>query len=124
MPKLKWTLHAGLITPQDFVRITSTACAQIFNIYPRKGVIAVGSDADIIVLDPEVEHVISARTHHSAVDTNVYEGRKVRGKVSFKFSGSGREAHMHSPAHTWMMINIWVFHDSVQQRYYPWQWAI
>lgn len=74
-------LDVGLIAPQDFVRITSTACAQIFNIYPRKGVIAPGSDADIVIFDPNVEHVISARTHHSAVDSNIYEGRKVRGKV-------------------------------------------
>lgn len=42
----------GLITPMDFVRITSTAAAQIFNVYPRKGRVAVGSDADIIVFDP------------------------------------------------------------------------
>ena len=66
---------AGLITPSDFVRITSTAAAQIFNIYPRKGRIAAGSDADVIVLDPAVTHTISAATHHSRMDTNVYEGK-------------------------------------------------
>lgn len=65
---------AGLITPSDFVRITSTAAAQIFNTYPRKGRIAAGSDADIILLDPSVSHTISAATHHSRLDTNVYEG--------------------------------------------------
>jgi dihydropyrimidinase len=65
---------AGLITPRDYVRITSTAAAQIYNIYPRKGRIAAGSDADVIVLDPRVKHTISAAKHHSRIDTNVYEG--------------------------------------------------
>jgi hypothetical protein len=65
---------AGLITPSDYVRITSTAAAQIYNIYPRKGRIAAGSDADVILLDPRVNHTISAATHHSRLDTNVYEG--------------------------------------------------
>lgn len=62
------------MTPSDFVRATSTAAAQVFNIYPQKGRIAPGSDADIIILDPHQEHVISAATHHSQMDTNVYEG--------------------------------------------------
>jgi formylmethanofuran dehydrogenase subunit A len=66
--------YTGLITPRDYVRITSTAAAQIYNIYPRKGRIAAGSDADVIVLDPRVNHTISAATHHSRIDTNVYEG--------------------------------------------------
>jgi hypothetical protein len=56
------------------VRITSTAAAQIYNIYPRKGRIAAGSDADVILLDPRANHTISAATHHSRLDTNVYEG--------------------------------------------------
>lgn len=75
-------LLAGLMSPSDFVRVTSTAAAQVYNIYPRKGVIAPGSDADIIVLDHQKEHVISAATHHSAIDTNIYEGQKITGKVS------------------------------------------
>ena len=62
-------------------RLTSTAAAQAFNIYPRKGLLAPGSDADVIILDPGVEHTLSMRTHHSAMDTNIYEGRKVRGSV-------------------------------------------
>ena len=74
-------VNTGLLSASDFVRVTSTAAAQIFNVYPQKGVIAPGSDADIIVFDPRVEHVIGAATHHSAMDTNVYEGRRVRGKV-------------------------------------------
>lgn len=75
-------LPAGLITPSDFVRLVSTAVAQTYNIYPRKGLIAPGSDADIIVFDPDVKHTISASTHHSKMDTNIYEGREVKGKVT------------------------------------------
>lgn len=74
-------VNSGLMTPMDFVRITSTEAAKIFNIYPQKGTIAPGSDADVIIFDPNLEHTISASTHHSNMDTNVYEGRRVRGKV-------------------------------------------
>jgi dihydropyrimidinase len=63
------------------VELVSTEAAKIFGLYPRKGVIQEGSDADIIILDPHAEHVISAATHHSRMDTNIYEGRKVKGKV-------------------------------------------
>jgi dihydropyrimidinase len=74
-------LAAGLMTPSDFVRVTSTAAAQTFGIYPQKGVIAVGSDADVIVFDPAAEHVISAATHHSRIDTNIYDGKAIKGKA-------------------------------------------
>jgi dihydropyrimidinase len=72
---------AGRMSPTDFVRAVSTAAAQIFNIYPQKGIVASGSDADVIIFDPNVEHMISAATHHSRMDTNVYEGKIIRGKV-------------------------------------------
>jgi hypothetical protein len=72
---------AGLITPSAFVGLVSTSVAKTYNAYPRKGLIAPGSDADIIVFDPEVRHTISASTHHSRMDTNIYEGREVKGKV-------------------------------------------
>eukprot|EP00877_Chromochloris_zofingiensis_P011631 jgi/Chrzof1/6721/Cz19g06250.t1 len=74
-------VNSGMMTPSDFVRVTSTAAAQAFNIYPQKGVIAAGSDADVIVFDPEVKHTISAATHHSKMDTNIYEGKYITGKV-------------------------------------------
>ncbi len=55
--------------------------AKIFGLFPRKGTIAVGSDADIIIFDPTVKHTISADTHHMNVDYNPYEGWQVQGKT-------------------------------------------
>ncbi|GLI68276.1 hypothetical protein VaNZ11_012634 [Volvox africanus] len=72
---------SGLSTPSDFVRMTSTAAAQIYNIYPRKGRVAAGSDADVILLDPRVTHTLGVGSHHSRMDTNVYEGKQIQGKV-------------------------------------------
>jgi dihydropyrimidinase len=67
------------ITVNRFVELTSTAAAKIFGLFPKKGTIAVGSDADIVVFDPNREQIISAKTHHMHVDYSAYEGRKVRG---------------------------------------------
>ena len=67
--------HIGL----RFVEIVATAPAKMFGLYPRKGTIAPGSDADVVVFDPRVEREISAKTHHMYVDYSAYEGRKVRG---------------------------------------------
>src|ERR671912_1163044 len=64
-----------------FVELTSTAAAKMFGLFPRKGTVAVGSDADILVFDPEREQTISAATHHMNVDYSAYEGRRVRGVV-------------------------------------------
>jgi dihydropyrimidinase len=70
---------AGRISLNRFVEITSTAAAKIFGLFPRKGTIAVGSDADIVIFDPNEEMTISAKTHHMNVDYSCYEGMKVRG---------------------------------------------
>lgn len=70
----------------DYVRATSAAAAWAFNIYPRKGRVAPGSDADVAVIDPEGTTVASAKTHHSNIDTNVYEGRRMRGRVTHTIS--------------------------------------
>ncbi len=69
----------GRISVNRFVEITSTAAAKIFGLFPRKGTIAVGSDADIVIFDPDEERTISAKTHHMNVDYSCYEGKKVRG---------------------------------------------
>jgi dihydropyrimidinase len=70
---------AGRITLNRWVEIVSTNAARIFGLFPRKGTIAVGSDADIVLFDPDAEMTISAKTHHMNVDYSCYEGKKVRG---------------------------------------------
>lgn len=77
-----WELgvNQGRITPMRFVELNCTNPARIFNLYPRKGTLAVGSDADIVIWDPDVEHVISARNHHMHTDYNCYEGLHIQGK--------------------------------------------
>jgi len=72
---------AGRISLNRWVELTSTSPAKIFGLFPRKGTLAPGSDADIVLFDPAAESVISARTHHMNVDYNPYEGRRVRGAV-------------------------------------------
>jgi dihydropyrimidinase len=64
-----------------FVELTSTAAAKMFGLFPKKGTIAVGSDADIVIFDPDREQTISAATHHMNVDYSAYEGRTIRGVV-------------------------------------------
>jgi dihydropyrimidinase len=67
------------ISLNRFVELTSTSPAKIFGLFPRKGTIAPGSDADVVVFDPEKKHTLSAKTHHMKVDYNPYEGRQVTG---------------------------------------------
>jgi dihydropyrimidinase len=70
---------AGRISLNRFVELVSTAPAKLFGLFPRKGTIAVGSDADIVIFDPQVEITISASTHHMNIDYNAYEGMQVKG---------------------------------------------
>ena len=72
-------VNEGRISLNRMVELLSTNAAKLFGLYPRKGTIAPGSDADIVVFDPEKEHTISAATHHSSVDYNLYEGTTVVG---------------------------------------------
>ncbi|WP_373355826.1 dihydropyrimidinase [Pseudoroseicyclus sp. CXY001] len=80
-----WThgVGTGRLTPEEFVAVTSTNIAKILNCYPKKGAILVGADADILVLDPEKEKVITAANQVSAIDYNVFEGQKVKGLPRF-----------------------------------------
>ena len=72
---------AGRIGLNRFVEVIATTPARMFGMYPQKGTIAVGSDADIVIFDPNGKHVISADTHHMDVDYSCYEGRELAGKV-------------------------------------------
>lgn len=74
-------VQKGRITLNKYVEVACTNPAKIFGMYPQKGTIAVGSDADIIIMDPDEKHVISAKTHHMNVDYSGYEGRELTGKI-------------------------------------------
>jgi dihydropyrimidinase len=72
---------AGELTLQRWVEVSSTTPARIFGLYPRKGTISAGSDADIVIYDPAASQVLSAATHHMAVDYSAFEGMQVTGRV-------------------------------------------
>jgi len=78
-------LHQGVvngeITLQRWVEISSTTPARIFGMYPRKGTISAGSDADIVIYDPAASQVLSQATHHMAVDYSAFEGMEITGRV-------------------------------------------
>lgn len=74
-------VHKKKISLNKYVEIACTNPAKIFGMFPRKGTIAIGSDADIIIFDPEKKHVLSASTHHMNVDYSAYEGWEINGKV-------------------------------------------
>lgn len=73
-------VNQGRISPQRFVELHCTNPARIFGMYPQKGTIAVGSDADILVWDPNLEMTMGVETSHMRCDYNVYEGMQIRGK--------------------------------------------
>jgi dihydropyrimidinase len=80
MPVL-WTagVNTGRLTKEEFVAATSANPARILNIFPRKGAIAVGSDADVVVWDPKATKTITAKKQVSRIDYNVFEGFKCKG---------------------------------------------
>lgn len=84
MPML-WThgVGTGRLTPNEFVAVTSTNIAKILGMYPKKGAVLVGSDADLVVWDPEANKTITASAQQSAIDYNVFEGQTVKGLPRF-----------------------------------------
>ncbi|MEZ4317388.1 MAG: dihydropyrimidinase [Myxococcota bacterium] len=74
-------VRSGKLTRSEFVKVTSTNAAQIFNIHPRKGSMDIGADADLVVWDPELSRTISAKTHKQNIDFNIYEGMEVTGNA-------------------------------------------
>jgi len=72
-------VRAGRISANRFVELVATAPAKMFGLYPRKGTLAPGSDADIVIFNPLVQRTLSAKTHHMNVDYSCYEGMSVHG---------------------------------------------
>jgi dihydropyrimidinase len=81
MDLLHQGVAAGELTLARWVEVAATTPARMFGLYPRKGIIAPGSDADIVIYDPAARQVISAATHHMNVDYSAYEGMEITGKV-------------------------------------------
>jgi dihydropyrimidinase len=79
-------VNSGQLSLNRFVEITSTTPARIFGMYPKKGILAAGSDADIVLWDPIAEYTISAATHHMRVDYSMFEGFHVRGNARDVYS--------------------------------------
>ena len=79
-------VNTGRLTPSEFVAVTSANAAKLFNIYPQKGSVSVGADADLVVWDPAGTKTLSAKTQFSKGDYNVFEGRIVRGIPSHTVS--------------------------------------
>ena len=79
-------VETGRLTPEEFVAVTSTNIAKILNCYPRKGAVAVGADADLVVWDPKATKTIQAATQKSIIDYNVFEGFEVNGLPRYTLS--------------------------------------
>ena len=79
-------VNTGRLTPSEFVAVTSANTAKLFNVYPQKGSVSVGADADLVVWDPAGTKTLSVKTQHSKGDFNIFEGRTVRGIPSHTLS--------------------------------------
>jgi dihydropyrimidinase len=78
-------VRSGRLTPSEFVAVTSTNAARIFNL-PQKGSLTPGADADVVIWDPSKTRTISAKTHHQNIDANIYEGMTVTGNAAVTLS--------------------------------------
>jgi len=74
-------VQQGKITLSKFVEVTSANPAKIFGMFPKKGSISIGADADLVIIDPNKKHKISKDTHHMNVDYSAYEGWELTGKI-------------------------------------------
>ena len=74
-------VNKGRISLNKYVEVACTNPAKIFGMFPRKGTIGIGSDADLVIFDPEEKHIITAAAHHMNVDYSAYEGWELTGKV-------------------------------------------
>jgi dihydropyrimidinase len=83
-----WTkgVETGRLTPNEFVAVTSTNIAKILNVYPKKGAIVEGADADIVVWDPKLSKTVSAAAQKSIIDYNVFEGMRVTAQARYTLS--------------------------------------
>ena len=79
-------VRTGKLSPSDFVAVTSSNTAKIFNIFPKKGALMAGADADIVIWDPEKKRTISKDTHHQNIDFNIYEGMETVGNAAITLS--------------------------------------
>ncbi len=79
-------VRTGRLTPSEFVAVTSTNAARIFNLFPKKGAVMPGADADLVVWDPNLTRTISKKTHHQNIDFNIYEGMSVTGNAAVTLS--------------------------------------
>ena len=80
-------INSGRLTPSQFVALTSTRTARLFHLYPHKGVVCPGADADIVLWDPEAHYSWSAQTHHSRSDNSLYEGLTTKGQAVITVCG-------------------------------------
>jgi dihydropyrimidinase len=79
-------VNLGRLSLNRFVELVATTPAKLFGLYPRKGTLAPGSDADIVVWDPNADHTITAKTHHMRVDYSMFEGFTVKGNAKLVMS--------------------------------------
>jgi len=92
-------VRTGRLSPSQFVAATSTNAARIFNLFPRKGALVAGADADVVVWDPNLTRTISAKTHHQNIDFNIYEGMEITGNAAITLS-RGRVVWRDGQLHT------------------------